>query len=153
MTDRRKQLEERLARPDWKDLARAVKFAARGCCQICGRRFPYPFLGLQVHHNTYERLGHEFMADLTALCVPCHAHTTYRLRYGDLACIPGKEILGIIETACVTLDQVHAFYARRVKDLRDRADAVWAETRLLMDMTEAGREWQEWHDEQGRRAA
>jgi 5-methylcytosine-specific restriction endonuclease McrA len=28
--------------------------------------------GLHAHHKTYERLGHEQLADLTTLCDICH---------------------------------------------------------------------------------
>jgi 5-methylcytosine-specific restriction endonuclease McrA len=35
---------------------------------------------LQVHHRTYERLGHEQAGDLTALCANCHRAVTDMLR-------------------------------------------------------------------------
>jgi 5-methylcytosine-specific restriction endonuclease McrA len=37
-------------------------------CQRCRRSG----LTLQVHHKTYERLGHESPADLEVLCTDCH---------------------------------------------------------------------------------
>lgn len=37
------------------------------CCQRCGAK-----TNLNVHHLTYERLGHEKMEDLITLCQDCH---------------------------------------------------------------------------------
>lgn len=36
-------------------------------CMVCGAR-----AGLEVHHNTYERRGHELPQDLIVLCRTCH---------------------------------------------------------------------------------
>ena len=37
-------------------------------CEMCGATWP-----LEVHHKTYERLGHELDEDLLIVCVPvCH---------------------------------------------------------------------------------
>ena len=46
--------------------ARALKAGAYKC-RMCGA-----VDGLEVHHNTYERLGHERDADLIVLCRHCH---------------------------------------------------------------------------------
>jgi 5-methylcytosine-specific restriction endonuclease McrA len=35
---------------------------------------------LEVHHRTYERLGHEHVGDLTTLCSECHRDITDSLR-------------------------------------------------------------------------
>jgi 5-methylcytosine-specific restriction endonuclease McrA len=45
-------------------------------CQICGSREH-----LQVHHNNYERLGHELDSDLIVLCQDCHWFVTRYLRF------------------------------------------------------------------------
>jgi 5-methylcytosine-specific restriction endonuclease McrA len=37
-------------------------------CALCGSTHQ-----LEVHHNTYERLGHEKRSDLITLCADCHA--------------------------------------------------------------------------------
>ncbi len=42
--------------------------AAAYRCQRCGKMH-----GLDVHHVTYERIGHELPDDLVALCRGCHA--------------------------------------------------------------------------------
>jgi HNH endonuclease len=42
---------------------------------------------LEVHHRTYERLGHELIGDLTALCGYCHHAITdahRRRRYASI---------------------------------------------------------------------
>lgn len=45
-------------------------------CALCGSK-PDPerrmHVRLEVHHNTYERLGRELAIDLTVLCRNCHA--------------------------------------------------------------------------------
>jgi hypothetical protein len=43
-------------------------------CRICN--VPSSEIPLQAHHRTYERLGAELPADLTALCVLCHREVT-----------------------------------------------------------------------------
>ena len=47
-------------------------------CRVCGAG-----QGLEVHHNTYERLGHERDADLIVLCRACHQlfHNNGELAY------------------------------------------------------------------------
>lgn len=58
-------------------LMRERKFRQVGRrCQKCGYG-PYP---LQVHHQTYKRLGHEWLSDLQVLCIPCHEKVTRRTR-------------------------------------------------------------------------
>jgi hypothetical protein len=42
---------------------------ARYRCENCGAR------AVNVHHRTYERLGHEHPSDLQALCRRCHEET------------------------------------------------------------------------------
>lgn len=45
-------------------------------CQVCNQKD-----GLQVHHRTYENLGHEPLNDFTVLCKDCHSlfHANRRL--------------------------------------------------------------------------
>lgn len=52
----------------WK--ARKAKALARAGyrCESCGRGD----VPLEVHHWSYERLGHEEDGDLDVLCHPCH---------------------------------------------------------------------------------
>jgi 5-methylcytosine-specific restriction endonuclease McrA len=53
--------------PDWHARRIAAIRRAGGRCQLCGSTGP-----LQVHHNTYERLGKELSEDLCVLCVRHH---------------------------------------------------------------------------------
>lgn len=53
-------------------------------CRTCGCTFDVR--PLQVHHVTYERLGHEDLGDLITLCSTCHEAITdvmRRRRYAD----------------------------------------------------------------------
>ena len=53
---------------------RALRLAGYRC-QVCneGGR-------LEVHHRTYDRLGHEADGDLTVLCWWCHTWGTFAIR-------------------------------------------------------------------------
>lgn len=39
-------------------------------CSACGE--PWTLAHGDLHHRTYDRLGHERFSDLVALCRPCH---------------------------------------------------------------------------------
>jgi hypothetical protein len=52
----------------WRQRRRDAIQRADGRCQVCNGSGP-----LEVHHRTYERLGHESPGDLTVLCRACHA--------------------------------------------------------------------------------
>lgn len=51
----------------WKEKCKVIKETRGNKCQVCGSE-----KDLQVHHNTYERLGCEDDNDLILLCKPCH---------------------------------------------------------------------------------
>lgn len=51
----------------WKEKCKAIKTTRGNKCQICGSES-----NLQVHHNTYERLGCEDDNDLVLICKSCH---------------------------------------------------------------------------------
>lgn len=55
-----------LQSPAWQRVRARVLDRAKGRCETCGKP------ATQVHHLTYERLGHEYMSDLLAVCEPCH---------------------------------------------------------------------------------
>lgn len=60
--------QEYLASREWGLKKRQVRERSDGYCERC--------LVAQmqaVHHKTYERLGNEDMADLMAVCEPCHS--------------------------------------------------------------------------------
>ena len=52
----------------WRTYRRQVLTRDKGRCRQCRRRGP-----VDVHHLTYERLGHERLADCITLCPTCHA--------------------------------------------------------------------------------
>lgn len=60
----------------WAEMRERIMRRARRRCETCGD------LATQVHHLTYERLGHEDPADLLAVCEPCHRRhdAAYRAR-------------------------------------------------------------------------
>jgi 5-methylcytosine-specific restriction endonuclease McrA len=60
----------------WRQLRKRKIVAVDGRCERCGfygqRDKEGRMHGLDVHHLTYEHLGHEDMADLETLCRTCH---------------------------------------------------------------------------------
>lgn len=59
---------EYLASPEWQE-KRAIALRRAGYrCQLCATHSR----NLDVHHNTYERLGNEDQEDLFVLCRDCH---------------------------------------------------------------------------------
>lgn len=86
-----------LKTPHWATVRdRALAYAEQRC-QLC-----YSSKDVQVHHRTYDRLGHERPADLTVLCKACHEkhhdrHTRGRVVLsfskadkGRMANLPGR---------------------------------------------------------------
>jgi hypothetical protein len=49
-----------------------------GLCRLCGRGRPE--VAIEVHHRTYQNLGHERPEDLCTLCSECHGLVTGELR-------------------------------------------------------------------------
>jgi hypothetical protein len=63
-----------------KSPARLREFAAADFkCRLCAAG-PTEGAGLEAHHRSYIRFGHEIDGDLTALCRPCHNEVTSFLR-------------------------------------------------------------------------
>lgn len=62
-----RQYADYLASPKWQNIRRQVLDNAGGICIYCRTR-----PAVQVHHETYERVGHENNEDLSAVCVECH---------------------------------------------------------------------------------
>lgn len=61
----------------WRRKRQKVIDKAKGVCEGCGER-----PATQVHHINYDRVGHELLIDLAALCGACHSschpdHTSY----------------------------------------------------------------------------
>ena len=63
----REQYREYLQTPGWKLRRGRAMRSAEYKCRICNTNYT-----LNVHHRTYERLGHEHDADLIVLCKECH---------------------------------------------------------------------------------
>lgn len=66
-----------MASPAWRARRQAWRaswvkaHAAEPVCQVCGR--PWSLAEGDLHHRSYQRLGHETDADLIPLCrTPCH---------------------------------------------------------------------------------
>jgi hypothetical protein len=62
----------------WAGVRAAALDRAEHRCQLC-----YSPRSLQVHHRTYDRLGHERPMDVTVLCESCHARHHQRIAKGD----------------------------------------------------------------------
>ena len=52
---------------DWKMRSQSIKEKWGFTCAICNRGGR-----LDLHHRTYERLGHEHFTDVIPLCIECH---------------------------------------------------------------------------------
>jgi 5-methylcytosine-specific restriction endonuclease McrA len=52
----------------WRALRRGLILERGYRCERCG----WAYGKLQLHHRTYERLGHELPADVELLCTRCH---------------------------------------------------------------------------------
>lgn len=63
-----KEYKEYLASPHWKQFAQHIKEWWDWRCALCYCVDEC----LSVHHRTYDRLGHESMNDVVALCRKCH---------------------------------------------------------------------------------
>jgi hypothetical protein len=138
------RIQERLERLDWPKVAFACKWAARGRCQLCGRQFPHPFIGLEAHHNTYERLGHEHPSDLTALCAGCHAVFTWMQRNSSELETDSVRLLELLARLRVRLEDVDEFYREHVRELNAQLEEVEEHATRLLVMSEAGRQPRPW---------
>lgn len=60
-----------IASKAWKQRRASVVMRSNLACERCGATFGTA-AALDVHHKTYERLGHERDTDLEVLCSSCH---------------------------------------------------------------------------------
>jgi uncharacterized protein with PIN domain len=72
----------------WREKREYVLEWADHRCQVCNS--PHD---LVVHHRTYERIGHEDLADLTVLCSECHDFFHMGGRISGLYGIDGEGIV------------------------------------------------------------
>lgn len=56
---------------NWQKLRFEVLKRSGGKCERCLYQ-PYKRGGLQIHHLSYDRVGHESLEDLIAICPRCH---------------------------------------------------------------------------------
>jgi len=60
----------------WQWLRKEAYKRSGGCCERCGlrgeNRYGNPLRILNLHHLTYERLGHELLEDVELICHECH---------------------------------------------------------------------------------
>jgi 5-methylcytosine-specific restriction endonuclease McrA len=62
-----------LASPRWRALRTRLRRERGDQCERCRKTWaPGCRTSLQLHHKTYERLGHERDSDVELLCEPCH---------------------------------------------------------------------------------
>lgn len=69
------EYKEYLQTPHWISLKNKI-YITYGQCYSCGAK-----RGLDVHHLTYENIGHEKLKDLRLLCRDCH-YRTHRMNQG-----------------------------------------------------------------------
>ena len=62
--------------PEWSQRRKRIIKRDDAHCMLCSSDMDI----LDVHHNTYERLGHERDTDLITLCRACHEEVTAFLR-------------------------------------------------------------------------
>ena len=77
---KKQEYAEYLETKHWAKTRAAALKRADGKCQTCGGQRQ-----LNVHHNTYDRLGKELPADLVVLCKSCHKLFHRRLQRGSEA--------------------------------------------------------------------
>jgi len=58
-----------LKSPEWRTLRRRLYKDRDGKCEDCGKKLKSHY---HAHHETYVRMGHEDLRDLTLLCTQCH---------------------------------------------------------------------------------
>lgn len=59
--------DEYLKSPEWRQKRELVFRRAGGVCEGCGIA-----PATEVHHQTYDHVGEEFLWELVAICNPCH---------------------------------------------------------------------------------
>lgn len=66
---KRKEYNEYLKSPEWKEIRQLVFRRDGHVCQVCNTN-----PATQVHHITYERFRNELLDDLLSVCAPCHSN-------------------------------------------------------------------------------
>ena len=72
-TPHTKQYDDYMNSPEWLALADQRRKFDNWRCGVCGRPHMFCKEGLQVHHLSYQNLGHEDIEhDIISLCGKCH---------------------------------------------------------------------------------
>jgi 5-methylcytosine-specific restriction endonuclease McrA len=66
-----------LQSPEWQNKRGEVLTFWNRRCALCNSD-----QNVQVHHRTYERMGHEKLTDLIPLCDKCHERHSEYMRHG-----------------------------------------------------------------------
>lgn len=83
---RTEEYKKYMLSPEWETMKQVRKEIDGFRCVCCGRGEDRTRRGLQVHHISYTRLGHEDpFNDLVTLCGSCHKkiHNYYNRSRGD----------------------------------------------------------------------
>ena len=86
-----------LASREWALLKRRLRERSSDRCERCRHR-PYQ----QTHHVTYERIGHEHLTDLLAVCSPCHEFLSARRDDDPVLSDPVYWFLDVGAGACLS---------------------------------------------------
>jgi hypothetical protein len=80
----------------WQKLRKKILTAAEYSCQWCGSR-----VAPQVHHKTYENMGHERDDDLLVVCHECHDKIHWGPFYVDALGSP-EDLENNLVSECLT---------------------------------------------------
>lgn len=83
--DRSEEYKRYINSPEWASMKRRRMEIDGFRCVCCGRSEDHTRRGLQVHHISYARLGHEDpLNDLVTVCGSCHKkiHNYYKRERG-----------------------------------------------------------------------
>lgn len=101
-----------LASREWAVRREAVRKRADGTCERC-----YTLPMKAVHHLTYENTGHEPLADLQAICRPCHDYES------GVALTDPDDVQRWIFNAGFSQEEMADRWGR---DWKDRYELMWA---------------------------
>jgi len=99
---------------DWHALRAHVLARAEWRCQACGVASPK----LDVHHQTYERVGREAQGDLRAVCRGCHdtLHTGYTKDRKHLAKrLRSRALMAAVKELAVKAEEAPPEPPRRIR--------------------------------------
>lgn len=81
-----REYKEYLQSKEWAIRRQACLERFGGQCALCENK------AWHVHHRTYDRVGHEHINDLTALCGECHAKFHGKGKYEEVEVVLMVEV-------------------------------------------------------------